>query len=259
MGRDRPHRYAVDYDRRQHEVYQRGRALSRDVVDLWMQRVQHHVPAGIGWVADVGAGTGRFCPPLGETLDAAVVGVDPSIEMLRHARRDNGHEHVRYVAGRAERLPLAPDSVDVAFLSMVAHHLRDLHAVASELTRVSRPDGMVVLRNVFAGRLGEIPLFRYFPEALRIEDSRAPSIEAIEGAFGDRGWDVVALETVQQETDPSLTSYYERLSQRALSVFEFLDEAQIDEGMKKLRAEAQAETSPSAVVEPIDLLVLRLS
>ena len=56
-------------------------------------------------------------------------------------------------------------SFDVALLSNVYHHIFDRPSCAEELSRVLRAGGYVLIRGVFADRLGEITLFDYFPEA----------------------------------------------------------------------------------------------
>jgi ubiquinone/menaquinone biosynthesis C-methylase UbiE len=130
--------WQVDYDRVQHRVYQRGRTLDPRVVRQWMNAVAEHALPGTRRVADVGAGTGRFAAALAERLDASVIGVEPSIEMLKRAAEENPHPRVSYVVGPAETIPIASATIDLVFLSMVVHHLDDLSTAASEFARVHR-------------------------------------------------------------------------------------------------------------------------
>lgn len=71
------------------------------------------------------------------------------------------------------------------------------------------------------------------------------------------GFRVAALESVRQIIDPTLAAYHARLSQRALSVFEFLTEDEIVEGLVMLENEASNTADENPVEEPIGLLVLR--
>jgi hypothetical protein len=116
---------------------------------------------------------------------------------------------------------------------------------------------VIVFRNVFRGRMRDVPLFRYFPRALTIENARAPDVDELAAVFARHGFRVAALESVRQVIDPTLAAYHARLSQRALSVFEFLTEDEIAEGLAKLASEASNAADDDPVVEPIDLLVLR--
>lgn len=249
--------WQVDYDRVQHGVYQRGRALDPRVVRQWMDAVAEHALPGTRRVVDVGAGTGRFAAALAERLDASVIGVEPSMEMLKRAVQEHPHPRVSYVAGRAEAIPVASATIDLAFVSMVVHHLDDLSAAVAEFARVTRAESVVVFRNVFRGRMEDVPLFRYFPRALTIENTRAPDVDELATVFARHGFRVAALESVRQVIDPTLAAYLARLSQRALSVFEFLTEGEIVEGLAMLESEASSAAHEDPVEEPIDLLVLR--
>lgn len=250
-------RWRVDYDRVQHGVYQRGRALDPRVVRQWVDAVAGRVLPGTFRVLDVGAGTGRFAAALAERLDASVIGVEPSMEMLKRAVQEHSHPRVSYVAGRAEAIPVATATVDLVFLSMVVHHLDDLSRAAAEFARVTRDESVIVFRNVFRGRMGDVPLFRYFPRALTIENARAPDVDELASVFARHGFRIAALESVRQVIDPTLAAYHARLSQRALSVFEFLTEDEIVEGLAMLENEASNAADEDPVAEPIDLLVLR--
>ena len=92
---------------------------------------------------DIGSGTGLSARGLLACADT-VVGVDPSVEMLVAAFR---HEHIRYVAGTAEQLPLAPGSCDLATMGS-AFHWCDRQAVFAELERVVRRGGVVAVYDV---------------------------------------------------------------------------------------------------------------
>ena len=58
----------------------------------------------------------RFSAAIARWLDTAVIGVDPSLEMLRAAQDSAG---VSYLLGRAEAIPLAGSTCDFAWLSTV--------------------------------------------------------------------------------------------------------------------------------------------
>lgn len=245
----------VDYDRAQHQTYAQGRQLAPDIIQLWVDAVAAHAPASTTLVVDVGAGTGRFSPALAEALQAPVFAIEPSARMREQAASASGHPRVSYVAGAAEQLPVASGVADVVFLSMVAHHIVDLDRAAGEIARIASPQAIVAFRSVFRGRMAA-PLFRYFPRALEIEDARAPAVDEVIEAFAIHGFGLKVLDTVYQQTDVSLAAHHARLSQRSLSVFEFLTEDEIARGLQALHDDAQADVDATPVHEPIDLLVL---
>lgn len=97
-----------------------------------LRRLTPHEPDGVS----VGVGTGRFAAPLGVR-----VGVDPSVEMLRHARR-RGVETVR---GVAEALPFEDGAFDTALLVTTVCFVDDLGRTFSEARRVLREGGSFVI------------------------------------------------------------------------------------------------------------------
>jgi ubiquinone/menaquinone biosynthesis C-methylase UbiE len=94
---------------------------------------------------DVGCGTGALLERLTMRHPAAqLTGVDPVPEMLAAARRRLPPEVVLQ-EGWAERLPFASESFDVVVSANVFHYVREPAAALSEMGRVLRPGGRLVL------------------------------------------------------------------------------------------------------------------
>jgi hypothetical protein len=142
---------------------------------------------------------------------------------------------------------------------MVVHHVPDLDACARELHRVVKRDGLVFIRNTFSGRLDGIRHYEFFPAARAIDEARLPRVERVREAFEVRGFTTHALDTIEQEIDPSLTAHYDRIQRRALSSFELLADSEFEQGLARMRAAIERETDPIPVREKVDLLVLRRS
>jgi SAM-dependent methyltransferase len=105
-----------------------------------------------GPLLEIGVGTGLVAAALARR-GRAVVGVDLSLPMLRHAAdRMPG----RVVAGDALRLPVGSDSVAATVMIHVLHVVGDVAAALAEAGRVVRPGGRVV---VSAGPEGPPPAF----------------------------------------------------------------------------------------------------
>jgi ubiquinone/menaquinone biosynthesis C-methylase UbiE len=249
----------VDYDRRLYQAYRAGRSLSADTGRLWMQALAGHVgptPDALT-ILDLGAGTGRFSVLLAEAFHARVVAVEPSAKMRAEAERGSAHPQVVYRDGTADAIPAAPGEFDFALLSMVVHHVPDLDACARELARVVKPGGLVFIRNTFSGRLEGIRHYEFFPSAHAVDEARLPRVERVCEAFEARGFTVLALDTLEQEIDPSLAAHYDRIARRALSSFELISDVEFERGLRLMRASVDLETTPTPVRERIDLLVLR--
>jgi ubiquinone/menaquinone biosynthesis C-methylase UbiE len=249
----------VDYDARLHHVYRAGRALSEDTGRLWMDAIARHLGGARSGltVLDLGAGTGRFASLLADAFAARVIAVEPSQKMREEAERHSGHPRVIYCEGAATAVPADDGAFDFAFLSMVIHHVGDVAAGARELSRVVRPGGLVFVRNTFAGRLDGIPHYEFFPSARAVDEKRLPTAERIRDAFAAAGFALQALDSLEQQIDPSLAAHYERIKQRALSSLETISDAEYDEGLSRMRRAVDLETTPTPVFERVDLVVLR--
>jgi demethylmenaquinone methyltransferase/2-methoxy-6-polyprenyl-1,4-benzoquinol methylase len=93
-------------------------------------------------VLDLAAGTGTSTVPFIEA-GAHAVAVDFSLGMLRvgHGRRPD----LAFVAGDATRLPFATASFDAVTISFGLRNVVDVRAALSEMLRVTRPGGRLVI------------------------------------------------------------------------------------------------------------------
>jgi ubiquinone/menaquinone biosynthesis C-methylase UbiE len=92
-----------------------------------------------GRVLDLGSGTGRNLPLLPDGTKA--VGLDPSLDALRHARRRA--PGVPLVAGRAEALPFRDSVFDTVLSGLVFCSVSDPPRGLAEVKRVLRPEGQL--------------------------------------------------------------------------------------------------------------------
>ena len=103
--------------------------------------------SGAGTVLEIGVGTGILAVPLAERgLD--VVGVDVSAAMLAKLRTKarGGRPHVALADAR--QLPFGDDTFGAAYLRHVLHLIPRWSTAVSELCRVVRPGGVVVVGDV---------------------------------------------------------------------------------------------------------------
>jgi ubiquinone/menaquinone biosynthesis C-methylase UbiE len=102
---------------------------------------------GMKSILDVGSGAGQIAGHLLEFADrdARLVCVDLSQSMLCRARRRLGSDRPTYVAADLSELPFADQSFDGVTCGYVLEHLPDAAAGLSELARVLRPRGRMLL------------------------------------------------------------------------------------------------------------------
>jgi SAM-dependent methyltransferase len=113
-----------------------------------LRRALEHVPRPL--ILDVATGTGRLPLVLVRQLDydGLVVGVEPSRRMLAEAQRGlAGFEHAALVRGDARALAFADASFDALTCLEALEFMGQPQRVLSELVRVVKPGGVLLLSN----------------------------------------------------------------------------------------------------------------
>jgi ubiquinone/menaquinone biosynthesis C-methylase UbiE len=130
---------SIGFSRLEHSFFLEAKA--RRLLDLVRRRLGD--PSTVR-ALDVGCGTGVFDALLAGKL-GALEGADVSAAMVEEARSRN--PGVEYHVADARTLPSADGDFDLVFAICVLHHVppADRDAVASELRRVTRPGGLVVV------------------------------------------------------------------------------------------------------------------
>ncbi len=248
----------VDYDDNQHVNYARGREMPAETLARWMGRFAGHLPERRPLsVVDLGCGVGRLTPALAETFGGPVYGVEPSDRMRDIAEASAGHPGVTYLAGEAARMPLADHSVDAVLMFLSFHHVPDRAAGAAEIVRVLKPDGRLLLRTPFSDRMTGGWWQSFFPRALEIEKQMFPTLAEVTDVFAAVGLTPLALVEVVETYAASQAEAAAKLRLRAISTFEHMTEAEIEEGFARMDAHiaAGAEDGPARTGRS-DLLVL---
>ncbi len=104
-------------------------------------RLRPYVPPG-GALLDVGGGTGALASRLAGALHARVAILDPTPEMLAYVP---DHPALHAALGTAECMPYDDDRFDAVLVSDAFHHFRDQDRAVSEIVRVVRPGGGVLM------------------------------------------------------------------------------------------------------------------
>src|SRR5919107_3692410 len=106
-------------------------------------------------VLEVGPGTGYYTLDIAEEIapDGGVLDIlDLQQEMLDHTMRKASERHITNIVptqGDAQELPYPNDTFDAAYMTVTLGEVPDQDAALCELRRVLKPDGRLVVGEIF--------------------------------------------------------------------------------------------------------------
>jgi demethylmenaquinone methyltransferase / 2-methoxy-6-polyprenyl-1,4-benzoquinol methylase len=125
-----------------------GHVLAFGTGPYYRRRALQHAGLRPGMkLLDVATGTGQVAQAATRILrePRSVVGLDPSMGMLREARRVHSGPLVR---ARAEAIPLRGESFDMLSMGFALRHVATLETAFAEYRRVLKPGGRLLLLEV---------------------------------------------------------------------------------------------------------------
>ena len=189
-------------------------------------------------VLEVGCGTGHWLQEIAGSV-ATIAGLDPSPAMLAVARAAT--KQALLIRGEAEHLPCRHGCMDRVFTINAMHHFHDKAAYTSEVRRVLRPGGAVMIAGLDPhSGLDQWWVYDYFPSALPADLSRYPSAESIRALLDANGF-VGVVTTVAQHIPAAVP--FERavetgiVDRRATSQLMVISDDEFEAGMDRMRRE----------------------
>jgi len=193
-------------------------------------------------VLDVGCGTGGFSRAIARSAPARVTGYDLSERFIEQARTLPAPEAgaVEWVVGDAEQLPFDDSSFDRVLLSLVLHQLPHPRAAVREAFRVLRGGGLALVRTIAPEDAVERIPERYLPTMAAADAARLPPIEAVESWLREAGFVSIVTERVVRNKRLTLEEEERALQVEVRARYAFLPQAELDQGLARLRAAASA-------------------
>jgi demethylmenaquinone methyltransferase/2-methoxy-6-polyprenyl-1,4-benzoquinol methylase len=117
--------------------------MSMGIHRLWKRTLAKRMTGILGRVVDLAGGTGDVARLL-QGPGREVVVCDPSLAMMQVGRLRPGNEHLQWLAGEAEKLPLPDASIDLLSVSFGLRNTTELATALAEVMRVLKPGGRFV-------------------------------------------------------------------------------------------------------------------
>ena len=104
------------------------------------------VPLAQGLVLEIGIGSGLNIPFYNADRVTKIIGLDPSEELNRMARKvaDEKGLRVEFILGGAEAIPLPQNHVDTVLVTYIMCTIPQVAEANKEINRVLKPDGQLI-------------------------------------------------------------------------------------------------------------------
>src|SRR5208282_6217159 len=128
---------------------------------------------------DIGGGYGRLTPLLKNYCDEVAL-VEPSKQQISYAKENLGDLKINYVLGHANSLKFDDDTVGIAIMVRVSHHLENPASEFSEIYRVLEKGGLAVI---------EVANFSHFRNRIKyiLKGKKLPNGPTPIGQFSNSG------------------------------------------------------------------------
>jgi ubiquinone/menaquinone biosynthesis C-methylase UbiE len=186
-------------------------------------------------VLEVGCGTANYITAITAATGCAAWGIDPSEQMLAHARARSST--IAFQCGRAEALDFPPDTFDLVFSVDVIHHVVDQLSSFREAYRVLRSSGRLCTvtdsEDIIRRRQ---PLSVYFPESVAVELARYPKIADLSEYMRQAGFTGLCEQTIHYAfTTTDIQAYRDK----AFSSLHLISGTDFQAGLRRMEADLQ--------------------
>lgn len=208
--------------------YNFSRLDEGDVFDYTLHYICNQLENKNLSILDVGCGTGEYGFSL-KQKGYKVVGIDKSYEQVKVASR-----RIPAFQGDILSLEQKSNSFDVVLLIMMIHQLdiNELNNAFQEITRVLKPNGIVIIKTCFEEEIRDRFTSRYFPSCFDIDMKRFPSLENIVAATPKLK--IIANDKVSIQFKIKKELLIEKFRLRGASNIGMISEHELQQGIKQI-------------------------
>jgi ubiquinone/menaquinone biosynthesis C-methylase UbiE len=157
-----------------------------------------------GTVLDVACGKGEFLKFALRSFNSyrMAVGIDDDIESLAQARQNLYEYPVSFVIGSALSMPFLGESFSTVTLSNSIHHIEDHKTLFTELGRICRNDGSILINEMIVDNLSE------YQESYKIYHHFIAELDNLLGQYHRETYTVKELQQIIKENNLKVTEYF---------------------------------------------------
>ncbi|MCI5057234.1 MAG: class I SAM-dependent methyltransferase [Flavobacteriales bacterium] len=202
-------------------------------------------PKENGLYLDIGCGTGNYTSQF-QKRGYQFIGIDPSKKMLDSAKNKN--DKVKWSIGTAEKTELPAEKVNGIIGTLTIHHWGDLSKGFSEMFKVLKRKGNIVIFTSTPEQMKGYWLNHYFPRMLMDSIVQMPSLDLVMDAMKMSGF--TSIKTEKYFIHPELEDkflycgkenpelYFDEQIRHGISSFSSLaNQEEVSLGLSKLRAD----------------------
>jgi ubiquinone/menaquinone biosynthesis C-methylase UbiE len=152
---------------------------------------------------DIATGTGEFARALAPHV-ASVIGLDATDAMIARGEefmKKAGIENLTFRKGIVQRLPFADESFDIVASRYAFHHFADPKPVLSEMVRVCKTNGHVIVVDIIVPEELTAAAYHYFEWLCDQSHTRCLGIEEFQTSFRLFGMEVISERTRDLEEE----------------------------------------------------------
>ncbi len=153
-------------------------------------------------ILDVGTGKGGFIPVLQQAFpDAQITGVDTDCQSLEIARQE--FPQFIFKEMQAEKLLFGDNTFDIVSISMALHHLPKVKRGLTEMKRVVKEEGWIIINEMISNRLNSAQ------EVHKMYHHFRSRIDRMIGSYHRKSFTKEAILQLLKEADINIQFFFE--------------------------------------------------